>query len=87
MPRSTLVTALLPVKDFDAHFLRCAARSLEQQTTPTWRALVIVEPTRHDAIEAVLRPQLDDPRFRLITNEGRKLSGAFNTGMRHADTE
>jgi glycosyltransferase involved in cell wall biosynthesis len=87
MPRSTLVTALMPVKDFDADFLRCAARSLEQQTVSTWSALVIVEPARGGAIESVLRPQLDDPRFRLITNEGRKLAGAFNTGMRHADTE
>jgi glycosyltransferase involved in cell wall biosynthesis len=87
MPRSSLVTALVPVKDFDANFLRGAAHSLVQQTVPTWRALVIVEPAQRGAVESVLRPELDDPRFRLIDNEGRKLAGAFNTGMRHADTE
>ena len=30
---------------------------------------------------------LADPRIELIDNEGRKLAGAFNTGMRRADTE
>ena len=34
----------------------------------------------------MLAPQLLDPRIRLIENEGRKLAGAFNTGMRHATT-
>src|SRR5437762_6561030 len=87
MPPRGLVTALMPVHDYDAGFLRCALRSLEQQTTPTWRALVIVEPARRTGFESVLRPHLSDPRFRLIANEGRKLAGAFNTGMRHAETD
>jgi glycosyltransferase involved in cell wall biosynthesis len=77
----------MPVHDYDTDFLRGAVGSLEEQTSPTWRALVIVEPARRSRLESVLQPHLSDPRFRLITNEGRKLAGAFNTGMRHAETD
>src|SRR5262245_19804644 len=87
MPPDCLVTALLPVRDYHPDFLRDAVRSLELQTMPSWRALVIEEPDRRSGIEAMLRPVLCDRRFRMIDNEGRRLAGAFNTGMRHAETD
>jgi GT2 family glycosyltransferase len=87
MPPDCLVTALLPVRDYHPDFLRDAVRSLELQTVPSWRALIIVEPDRRRGIEAALRPSLCDPRFTMIENEGRKLAGAFNTGMRYAVTD
>ena len=87
MPADCLVTVLMPVHEHRDDFLRCALSSLQQQTAPTWRALVIVEPCRRGTIESVLARQLSDPRIQLIENEGRKLAGAFNTGMRHAATD
>jgi glycosyltransferase involved in cell wall biosynthesis len=82
-----LVTALMPVKDYHRGYLRKALDSLLEQTRSDWRLLIIAEDTERDSLADVLRQDLRDPRIALIANEGRKLSGAFNTGMRHARTE
>jgi glycosyltransferase involved in cell wall biosynthesis len=87
MRREPLVTALVPVHEYSAELLIAALDSLLLQTAPAWRALIIVEPERRAMIESVAIRPLSDPRFQVIENEGRKLAGAFNTGMRHADTE
>jgi glycosyltransferase involved in cell wall biosynthesis len=86
MQAESLITVLVPVHEYSGEFLLAALDSLRLQTAPTWRALVIVEPAGRTAIESVLAPQLTDSRIRVIENEGRKLAGAFNTGMRHSDT-
>jgi glycosyltransferase involved in cell wall biosynthesis/GT2 family glycosyltransferase len=82
-----VITALMPVKDHDPRLLREAIGSLAAQTSPRWRLLVIVEPGDVDAFEALLADALGDERVELVANEGRKLAGAFNTGMRRAETE
>lgn len=87
MPAEPRITALVPVHDYSVEFLDAAFDSLRDQTSPAWCALVIVERARRDAIESVLAPRLSDPRIQVIENEGRKLAGAFNTGMRHARTD
>jgi glycosyltransferase involved in cell wall biosynthesis/GT2 family glycosyltransferase len=81
------VTVLMPVKEHHPRLLREAIASVQGQTSPEWRLLVIVEPEDLEPFERVLAEQLADPRVELVVNEGRKLSGAFNTGMRHARTE
>ena len=86
MPAECLVTVLVPVHEYDPVFLHAAVRSLQQQTIPTWRALVIAEPDRHQLFASELAPELADPRITLISNEGRNLAGAYNTGMRRAET-
>jgi len=35
----------------------------------------------------LLARELEDPRVTLVVNEGRRLGGALNTGMRHAATD
>lgn len=45
-----------------------------------------MEPAEVDAFRRLLAGDLADPRVALRANEGRKLAGAFNTGMRHART-
>jgi GT2 family glycosyltransferase len=82
------VTALMPVKEVHPEYLRRALASLATQTSPEWRLLVIVDEEPAPALAAILEPVLGrDERCRLIRNEGRKLAGALNTGMRHAETE
>ena len=56
------------------------------QTDPAWRLLVIVEAGDLAGLRAEIRSHLADPRLQLIPNEGRKLAGAFNTGMRRCET-
>ena len=80
------VTALLPLKNHHPVFLREALGSMFAQTSAAWRLLVIVEPGDLAEFGTLLAPELRDPRVRLIANEGRKLAGAFNTGMRAAET-
>jgi len=80
------LTALMPVKAYHEGYLREAVRSMLGQTCPDWRLLVIVEDSDRGELEGVLAEYLADPRIELIANEGRKLAGAFNTGMRRAET-
>jgi O-antigen biosynthesis protein len=81
------VAAVMPVKEHHPDYLRKAVESVVGQTSPDWRLLVVVEEDGHATLGAFLEPYLRDPRIELLVNEGRKLAGAFNTGMRHAGTE
>lgn len=87
MTDATAITALLPLKHFHASFLRDAMESMFRQTSPDWRLIVIVEPGDMATFRSVLAEWLPDPRVRLVPNEGHRHAGAFNTGMRVADTE
>ena len=82
-----MLTVLMPVRAYDPGYLREALDSLEAQTDPRWRLLVVTERDDRSKLEAELSAALADPRVDLVVNEGRKLAGAFNTGMRHAKTE
>ena len=81
-----VVTALMPLRNYQPEFLFKAFRSLAAQTSPNWRLLIIVEPEDRARFEQLLHKELADSRTRLIVNEGRKLAGAMNTGMRQAVT-
>ena len=77
----------MPVKDYHERFLIEAVESVLAQTDPRWRLLVIAEDSVRRRLESLLAEPLADARIELIANRGRKLAGAFNTGMRQADTE
>jgi GT2 family glycosyltransferase len=77
----------MPVKGWHAAFLHAAVGSMLAQTRPDWRLLVVAEERERAELESELAEALADPRIDLVVNEGRKLAGAFNTGMRHAATE
>ena len=81
------ITILMPIRAYHERYLREALDSLIRQTSERWRLLIITEPARNQRLERVLGPYLRDPRIELIANQGRKLAGKFNTGMRHASTE
>lgn len=81
------LTALMPVKDYHEPYLRAAVGSLLAQTSADWRLVVVGERSRRGRLEAVLADALADSRVELVENQGRKLAGAFNTGMRRARTE
>src|SRR5688572_26362168 len=83
----TAVTALLPVKEYVPEYLREAAGSLLAQSSPNWRALVIHARGGGQAVRADLGDAAADARIGLVEEEGRKLAGALNTGMRAAETE
>jgi glycosyltransferase involved in cell wall biosynthesis len=76
----------MPVKDYHERYLREAVASMLEQTRPDWRLLVIVESPDRAEVDRVLAEELSDARIDLVENEGRKLAGAFNTGMRSAAT-
>lgn len=81
------LTALMPVHAYHEPYLHAAVGSLLGQTSPRWRLLVVAERARRAELEGVLAPYLADPRVEVVVNEGRRLAGAFNTGMRRAGTE
>lgn len=81
------VSALLPVKDYHPPYLHTAVESMFAQTSDDWRLVVIAEADGEPALRRELAHHLGDRRVELIVNEGRKLAGALNTGMRHARTD
>ena len=81
------LTVLMPLRNHHPELLRRALASLFAQTSPAWRLLVVVEAADVRRFAGLLAPELGDARVRLVANEGRKLAGAFNTGMRHATTD
>lgn len=84
---AAVLTVLMPVKGYHEGFLTLAVDSILSQSDPRWRLLVIGEESVRGELERLLAVPLADPRVCLIMNEGRKLAGAFNTGMRVADTD
>jgi len=81
------VTALIPVKQYVPDYLREAVGSLLAQSSPRWRALVIHPRGAREELQAELGEAEADARINLVQEEGRKLAGALNTGMRAANTE
>jgi glycosyltransferase involved in cell wall biosynthesis len=81
------VTILMPLKNYHPVFLRKALESVLNQSCPYWRLLTIVEKRDLEHFRKLLEVESADPRIEIITNEGRKLAGALNTGMKHAQTE
>lgn len=84
---NSALTVLMPVRAYREDFLHEAIASLTAQSSPHWQALLVLEPEDLDEFAARHAELLDDERLRVIPNEGRKLAGALNTGMRHADTD
>jgi glycosyltransferase involved in cell wall biosynthesis len=80
------VTILMPVRDHHPLFLRRSLDSVAGQTSDAWRLLVIVEPDDRPYFERLLDRDLGHPAIRLVTNAGRRLAGALNTGMDEATT-
>lgn len=80
------VTALIPVKEYVPEYLREAVGSLFAQSSPRWRALIIHPPDARAELQAQLAGATADARIELVEEEGRKLAGALNTGMRAAET-
>jgi glycosyltransferase involved in cell wall biosynthesis len=75
------------VDAFDEGYLREAVGSLLAQTSPRWKLVIVTERRRLAALEELLERELGDSRITLRLNEGRKLAGALNTGMRHAESD
>jgi len=84
--KDTLITALMPLKNCHIPYVHKAIDSLKNQSSPEWYLSIIVEEKDSRRFQKMLTPHLDDRRIQIVHNEGRKLSGAFNTGMRHAKT-
>jgi glycosyltransferase involved in cell wall biosynthesis len=73
----------MPVRGYDPDYLSQALDSLLRQTDPRWRLIIIEDPDAPDPELASIRR---DDRIQVVRNEGRKLAGALNTGMRRAET-
>jgi glycosyltransferase involved in cell wall biosynthesis len=75
-----VVTVLIPVRNPHVGYLKEALQSLVAQSNENWEAIVIAD-SDDASLDAL---ELGDPRFRRILNEGERLSGALNSGMRAA---
>jgi glycosyltransferase involved in cell wall biosynthesis len=81
------ITVIMPLKDYHLGFLKKSVLSVTNQTCPYWNLLIIVERNDYSRFKMLLQNELCDPRIDIIVNQGRKLAGAVNSGMRYASTE
>lgn len=77
----------MPIKSYHPDFLNKAIHSVVNQTCLHWHLLIIVEKRDLKKFREILESELNDSRIKVIVNEGRKLAGAINTGMRNAKTD
>ncbi|KPQ06853.1 MAG: succinoglycan biosynthesis protein ExoO [Rhodobacteraceae bacterium HLUCCA12] len=80
------VTVIVPVHNVAAHVAACID-SLRAQTFPDFEVLVIDDGSTDGSGDAARVAIGDDPRFRVIRQDNRGLSGARNTGLEHARGE
>lgn len=78
-----LVTVIVPVFDVAAHVAGAVA-SLRNQTLTDFEVLVIDDGSTDGSGEVALAAIDGDPRFRLIRQQNRGLSGARNMGLAQA---
>ena len=81
------ITAIMPLKNYHLDYLQKAVESVTNQSCPHWHLLVVVENSDFDHFKKVLENELEDSRIEIIINQGRKLAGAINSGMRYAKTD
>ena len=81
------ITVLMPLKNYHPLFLDKSINSLFRQTSSDWKLLIIVERNDSNKFKKLLKEKLRDSRIEIIVNRGRKLAGAFNTGMKYAASE
>src|SRR6201988_618895 len=86
--RPPQVTVLMPCKNVKASFFREALNSVFSQSIPIWNLIVIYDPSKNVETMRVLKElsNCDDNRVSVLKNESKLLTGALNTGMRHAKT-
>lgn len=84
---STKITIVVPLKGGHADYVRAAVQSVLDQSSPRWSLLIVVEGREVAERRSWIESWLDDARVRVVANEGRRLAGAINTGMRAAETE
>jgi glycosyltransferase involved in cell wall biosynthesis len=85
--RNDAITVIMPLKHYHPPFLRAAMESVFRQTCPSWRLSIVVENEDLETFESLLAQERHDSRVEIIANEGRRLAGAVNTGMKRASTE
>lgn len=78
------ITILMPVRAYNPEYLEEAIGSILGQTCGDWQLVIIVAPNDLGTFNATCGELLTDPRISVVPNDGRKLAGKFNTGMRHA---
>jgi glycosyltransferase involved in cell wall biosynthesis len=87
MSSDTRLTIILPLKNYHLPFLRKALESIQTQTSAEWNLLIVVEEEELESFRLLLQAEQSDSRIEIIVNQGRKLAGAINSGIRHANTD
>lgn len=75
------VSVIIPVYQVE-RYIRAAIESVLTQTYENWELLIINDDSPDKTVE--ICQQFTDPRITIISQKNRGLSGARNTGIRHA---
>src|SRR5262245_1347367 len=81
------LTILLPLTNYYLAYLKKAVASVFKQSCSRWNLLIIVRRKDFKSFGEILQEELQHPQVTMIVNEGRRLGGALNTGMRRGRTD
>lgn len=79
-PAPPLISVIVPIFDVRDHVGACIA-SLRAQNLGDFEAIIVDDGSRDDSLERAREAIGGDPRFRIVQQENRGLSGARNTGL------
>lgn len=85
--KNVYLTVIMPLKNYHPVFLRKSLESVLNQTSPFWHLLIVVEKAEFESFKALLEKEQKDCRVEIIVNQGWRLAGAINSGMKYATTE
>ncbi|QUJ76006.1 glycosyltransferase [Sulfitobacter albidus] len=75
-----LISVIVPIYNVAEHVAACV-QSLRDQTWQSFEVIMVDDGSTDGSGELAARAAEDDPRFRLIRQQNRGLSGARNTGL------
>src|ERR1051325_6273856 len=82
-----MLTVLMALKYYHPDFLTKALDSVNAQTCPDWRLLILVERDDASTFRRLLAERLDDPRVELGPHDGTGRAFPLNVGRRRATSD
>lgn len=83
-----LVTVLMPCKEVKSSFFREALNSVFSQSIPQWNLIIVYDRSKSiDTLKIIKQlSTAKDKRITVLINQSKLITGALNTGMKHAKT-
>lgn len=81
--KNSLLSIIMPVRNEEKH-LDYAIESIRAQIFPQWELIIVDDHSTDSSWEKAAFHATEDPRIRIVKNEGERLLDALETGYKHS---